>query len=173
MDVLPLEGDQERLLRWAPDGHWVGAFRSSTVTLLTPDGQQVAEQNTTAAVSGMGDDPGPNVSDVATTWTISVPAARFVAWSPDSRHYLFRPNDPDSLFVGHLCAEPMQVQGSPDSDADGPAAWVDDDRFVFLDTDEEEEHGAWRLRLGRLDGTSTELASFVTSQERPRLATNR
>lgn len=136
--------------------------------LFSPDVSMFAYHTGSAA----GAEPDLRVSNVEATWDITIPDATFVGWSPDNRHFLFRPAEPDSLFVSQLCGDAVQVIGSPESDADGPAQWLDAERFVFLDTDEEEERGAWRLRLGRLDGTSTELASF-SSGERPSLAANR
>jgi hypothetical protein len=135
---------------------------------FSPDVSMIAYH----AGSAAGAEPDLRIANVGVTWSVTIPDAKFVAWSPDNRHFLFRPAEPDSLFLGQLCGDVVQVIGSPESDADGPARWLDAKRFVFLDTDEEEEHDAWRLRLGRLDATSMELASF-SSSETPVLAANR
>jgi hypothetical protein len=113
-----------------------------------------------------------HIDAVDGAWSARIPNAAFVAWSPDNRHFLYRLGEPDALFVGRLCGPAVQVAGSPDSHLAGTALWLDPERYVFLDTDKKDEHGAWRLRLGRRDGSSQGLAS-LQSEDTPRLAANR
>lgn len=100
------------------------------------------------------------IADLDGTWRDYLQGVVFGAWAPQGWAYLYRIEKSDQIMVGRPCAAPVVVSETPGARTRREMAWIDAERFVFLDGLGDEELIVLRLRLGHVDGSSQVLASF-------------
>ena len=157
---VPVEGSPEALGQWkafAPSVHF-----SPDLTYLTswPWPEGTANQRELHLARIDGNTPN-NIMDVV---YMRGELIDNLAWSPDSRHFIFQMGDPGEqaqLYLGDICERPIPILENPSG---GIATWVEASRFL-LEIHPPTARDSWELRLGTLGQGQTEFLSVVTSYD--------